>query len=184
MSYCETGKRDIETLRGKKRKKSKIESVSEKGSARERDGKKERGMTEVSLWMWSLNTVKCCDCCEHPSNGKSMMGRALRWSQGCYIKAEVLHQRFAGSKYRSLFAFVGRQASLSIYYCSIKPWQGSRSGALISLYPLESSTPGQSSCGIHRSLALKVSDKNTSIDLSGVDHCIMPVNLLLLYLFF
>lgn len=107
MSYCETGKRDIETLRGKKRKKSKIESVSEKGSARERDGKKERGMTEVSLWMWSLNTVKCCDCCEHPSNGKSMMGRALRWSQGCYIKAEVLHQRFAGSKYRSLFGFVG-----------------------------------------------------------------------------
>lgn len=28
-------------------------------------------------------------------------------SQGCYIKAEVLHQRFAGSKYWCLFGFVG-----------------------------------------------------------------------------
>lgn len=64
--------------------------------------------------MWSLKMLKCCVCCEHPSNGKSMMGRALRRSQGCYIKAEVLHQRLAGSKYWCLFGFVGLFKSFSL----------------------------------------------------------------------
>lgn len=78
------------------------------GGEKEREtAKKERTVAEVSLWMWSLKMLKCCVCCEHPSNGKSMMGRALWRSQGCYIKAEVLHQRFAGSKYWCLFGFVG-----------------------------------------------------------------------------
>ena len=96
MDYVilQKGKRDTETQRGEKEKKrARLRGVVV--------------VEEVSLWMWSLKMLKCCVCCEHPSNGKSMMGRALRRSQGCYIKAEVLHQRFSGSKYWCLFGFVG-----------------------------------------------------------------------------
>lgn len=100
MDYVilQRGKRDTDTA---SEKENKIERVSEKGRARERDKEKKRetGVVEVSLWMWSLKMLKCCVCCEHPSNGKSLMGSALRRSRGCYIKAEVLHQRFAGSRY-------------------------------------------------------------------------------------
>lgn len=96
--------RHRDTVRGKKRKR---EQDWEGGWERERETeRKERGVVEVSLWMWSLKMLKCCIYCEHPSNGKSMMGRALRRSQGCYIKAEVLHQRFSGSTYWCLFGFV------------------------------------------------------------------------------
>lgn len=75
-------------------------------------------MAEVSLWMWSLKMLKCCVCCEHPSNGKSMMGKAPQRSWGCCIKAEVLHQCSSGSKYSrwlcwtfKLFSLVSSQFS-------------------------------------------------------------------------
>ncbi len=99
MSYS---KRKGETQRHREGKKEK-KRARLRGWVR----KGEKGVVEVSLWMWSLKMLKCCICCEHPSNGKSMMGRALWRSQGCYIKAEVLHQRFSGSTYWCLFGFVG-----------------------------------------------------------------------------
>lgn len=112
MSYC---KRERETQRhseGKKRKREqdwmgKWERESEGERDRVKERERETGVVEVSLWMWSLKMLKCCVCCEHPSDGKSMMGRALWRSWGCYIKAEVLHRRFPGSKYWCLFGFVG-----------------------------------------------------------------------------
>lgn len=81
-----------------------------------RKKKRERGVVGVFLWMWSLKMLKRCVRCEHPSNGKSMMGKALWWSQGCYIKAEVLHQCFSGSRYGCLFGFFGLLNPPPLFY--------------------------------------------------------------------
>lgn len=62
-------------------------------------GENEKRLLEVSLWMGFTVMLRLLWASV----------RWIRWSQGCFIKAEVLHQRSAASKYclALLDSFIG-----------------------------------------------------------------------------